>query len=108
MQDGGYCSLFNPAVGFGRFAQRDFLECFNIFKPVAHLITKLEKHRSIRFSAPAFQRGLANPPALGQLGLGHASPFHSWHLCSGVVRTGMKALFAGKAKWAVDPVQNLN
>jgi hypothetical protein len=30
--------------------------------------------------------------------LGHASSVHSWHLSAGVVRTAMKALFAGEAK----------
>jgi len=39
--------------------------------------------------------------------LGHASSVHSLHLSVGVVGTVMKALFAGEAKWAVDPVRNL-
>ena len=92
------CSLFDPAVGFGRAAQRDFLESFNILNPVAHLVAKLQKYRAIRFGAPAFQRRLADSPALGQLGLGHASFGLHGRPSTGVVGTAMKALFAGKAK----------
>jgi hypothetical protein len=89
----GCCSLADPAVGFGRSAQRDFLESFNILNPAAHLVAELEKQRSVRLGAPAFQRGLANPPAFGQLGLGHASSVHSLHLSAGVVGTVMKAVY---------------
>jgi len=52
--------------------------------------------------------GLADSPALSQFGLGHASFGLHWRPSVGVVGTVMKALFSGEAKWAVDPVRNLN
>jgi hypothetical protein len=88
----GYCSLFDPVVGFGRSAQRDLFERFNITNSVPDLSAKLEKYRSARFGSPALTRRFTDLPALGQLGLGHASSVHVLHPCAGVVRTPMKAL----------------
>lgn len=92
----------------GRSPQCDFLEGFNILKSVPHLVAEFEKHRATRFRPPAFQSRLADSPALGQFGLGHASFGSHERLSTGVVRTAMKALFAGKAKYAVALVRNLN
>ena len=98
------CSLVNPAIDLGRSPERYFLKGFNVLNPVAHLVTEFEEHRAKRLRPPAFQRRLADSPTLGQFGLGHASFGRHGHLSVGVVRTAMKALFAGKAKWADAPV----
>jgi hypothetical protein len=102
------CVLVNPAIDLGRAPECHFLKGFNVLNPIAHLVADFEEQRPGRFSPPALQSRLANPPAFGQLGLGHASSVHSLHLSAGVVGTVMKALFAGKAKWAVSPVRKLN
>ncbi len=94
----GCCRLFDPAVGFSRSAQRDLFERFDILNAVAHLVAQLEKHRAIRFGAPAFQSRLADSPALGQLSLRHASFVHYVRLSARVVRAAMKALFAAEGK----------
>ena len=65
---------------------------------MAQSIAELEEQRPSRFSPPALQRRLADSPALGQLGLGHASFGRHGRPSTGVVRTAMKALFSGKAK----------
>jgi hypothetical protein len=104
----GCCRLFDRAIDLRRAPECHFLEGLNILNPVAHLVAKLQKYRSIRFGAPWFQRGLANPPAFGQFGLGHASFDRHVHPSTGVVRTAMKALYAGKGKWADAPVRKLN
>jgi hypothetical protein len=93
-------------IGLGRSSQRSFLKRFHILQPVAHLVAKLEEQRTARFGSPALQGRLTDSPALSQLGLCHASfGFHE-RPSAGFVRTAMKALFAGKAKWGVDPVRN--
>ena len=92
------CALVNPAIDLGRSPERHFLEGFNVLNPIAHLVAKFEEQRPNRFSPPAFQRRLADSPALGQLGLGHASIGLHVGPFAGFVRTAMKALFAGKAK----------
>lgn len=97
-------SLVCIIIGFCRSAQRSFLKRFDILQPVAYLVAQLEEQRSTRFGAPAFQSRLTDPPALSQLGLGHASFGFHVRPFAGFVRTAMKALFAGKAKWEVDPV----
>ena len=90
-------------IGLGCSSQCGFLKGFDILQPVAHLVAKLEEQRPSRFSPPAFKRRLADSPALGQLGLCHASFGHHGSPLTGVLGTTMKALFAGKAKWADSP-----
>ncbi len=92
------CALVNPAIDLGRSPQRHFLKGFNILNPVAHLVTELEEQRPSRFSPPSLQSRLANSPALGQFGLGHASFGLHGGPSAGFVRTAMKALFADEAK----------
>ena len=72
-------SLIDFHIGLGGPAQRGFLKRFDILQPVAHLVAQLEKHGAVRFGAPTFQCGLTDPPAFGQLGLGHASSVHRNH-----------------------------
>lgn len=92
------CGLVNPAIDLGRSPERHFLESFNILNPVPHLVAEFEEHRAKRLRPPAFQRRLADSPALGQLGLGHASFGLHVGPSAGFVRTAMKALFADEAK----------
>lgn len=68
---------------------------------VPDLGAKFEKHRTACFGSPALQRRFADLPALGQLGLGHASSVHALHPFAGVVRTPMKALGAEEVKVGV-------
>ena len=68
---------------------------------VPDLGAKFEKHRTACLSSPALQRRFADLPALGKLGLGHASSVHVSHPFAGVVRTPMKALCAGEVKVGV-------
>lgn len=91
-------TVVDSSIYLGRSPKRDLLKRFDILHPVAHLIAQLEEQRPGRFGAPAFQRGLTDSPALGQLGLGHASFGHHVRPFAGFVGTAMKALFAGKAK----------
>lgn len=102
------CALLNSAIDLRRAPERHFLKGFNVLNPVAHLIAEFEEQRPSRFSSPAFQSRLTDSPPLGQLGLGHASFGRHVRPSTGVVGTAMKALFAGKAKWADAPVRNLN
>ena len=95
-------------IGLGRPAQRGLLKRFDILQPIAHLVAQLEEQRAARFGSPALQSLLTQPPALGQLGLGHASFGFHVRPSAGFVRTAMKALFAKKAKWGVDPFRNRN
>ena len=99
-------TLIDFPIGLGGPAQRGFLKRFDILQPVANLVAQLEEQRTARFGSPALQSRLTQPPALSQLGLGHAS--FGLHVLpsAGFVRTAMKALFAGKAKWGVEPVRN--
>ena len=92
-------TLIDFRIGLGRPAQRGLFEGFDILQPVAHLVAQLEEQRTARFGSLAFQGRLTDPPALSQLGLGHAS--FSLHVSpsAGFVRTAMKALFADEAKW---------
>ena len=66
-------TLIDFRIGLGGSAQRSFLKCLQILQSVAHLVAQFEKQRTIRFGAPALQSCLTQPPALSQLGLGHAS-----------------------------------
>ena len=91
--------VLGAAVRLGRFAKHFRLKGFNITKAIPDLGAKFEKYRSARFSSPAFQCRFADPPALGQLGLDHASFGLDVRHSAGVFRTAIKALFAGKAKW---------
>lgn len=97
-------TLINFRIRLGRSSQRSFLKRFDILQPVPHLVAQLEEQRTARFGSPALQSRLTQPPPLSQLGLGHASFGFHVRPSVGVVRTAMKALFAGKAKWGVDPV----
>jgi hypothetical protein len=91
--------VLGASVRLGRFAKHFRLKGFNIMKAVPDLSAKFEKYWSARFSPPALQSRLTEPPPLSQLGLGHASfGLHVRH-SAGVFRTAIKALFAGKAKW---------
>jgi len=92
-------TLIDFRIGLGGSAQRSFLKCLYILQPVAHLVAQLEEQRTARFGSPALQSRLAQPPALSQLGLGHASFGLHVRPFAGFVRTAIKALFAGKAKW---------
>ena len=60
-------------IGLGRPAQRGVFKRFDVLQPLAHLVAQLEEQRAARFGTPAFQGRLTDPPALSQLGLGHAS-----------------------------------
>lgn len=91
-------TLIDLRIGLGRSAQRGLLKCFDILQPVAHLVAQLEEKRTARFGSPALQSRLTQPPALSQLGLGHASFGLHVRPSAGVVRTVMKALFAEEAK----------
>jgi len=93
-------------IGFCRSAQRTFLKRFDILQPVAHLVAKLKEQWPRRFGTPALQGRLTEPPALSQLGLCYASFGFHVRPSVGFVRTAMKALFAGKAKWGVEPVRS--
>jgi len=86
------------SVRFGRLAKHFRLKSFNVTNAVPDLGAKLEKYRSARFGSPALQRRFTDLPALGQLGLGHASSVHVSHPFAGVVRTPMKALEAEEVK----------
>lgn len=77
-------------------------------KPVAHLVAELEKCWAICFILTTFWSRLADSSALCEFSLGHASFDPHWRTFKEIVRTAMKTLVAGKAKWAVDPVRNLN
>jgi len=89
------------SVRLGRFTKHFGFEGFNITNSVPDLSAKFEKYRSARFGSPALQRRFADLPALGQLGLGHASSVHVSHPFAGVVRTPMKALEAEEVKVGV-------
>ena len=102
------CARVNPVIDLGRSPERHFLKGFNVLNPIAHLVAEFEENRSTRFCSPAFQSRLTDSPALGEFGLGHASFGHHGRPFAGFVRTAMKALFAGKAKWADAPVRSLN
>ena len=91
-------SLVCIIIGFCRPAQRGFLKRFDILQPVAHLVAQLEEQWTARFGSPALQSRLTQPPALSQLGLGHASFGLHVRPSAGFVRTAMKALFAQEAK----------
>ncbi len=91
-------SLIDFHIGLGGLAQRGFLKRFDILQPVAHLVAQLEEYRAARLRSPALQSRLTQPPALGQLGLGHASFGLHVRPSAGFVRTAMKALFAHEAK----------
>ena len=91
-------SLIDFHIGLGGPAQRGFLKRFDILQPVAHLVAQLEEQRTARFGAPAFQSRFTQPPALSQLGLGHASFGLHVRPSASVVRTAMKALFAQEDK----------
>lgn len=91
-------SLIDFHIGLGGPAQRGFLKRFDILQPVAHLVAQLEEQRTARFGAPAFQGRLTQPPALSQLGLGHASFGLHVRPSASVVRTAMKALFTQEDK----------
>jgi len=90
--------VLGTSVRLGRFAKHFCLKSFNITNAVPDLGAKFEKYWSARFSSPALQCRFANLPALGQLGLGHASSVHALHPFAGVVRTPIKALGAEKVK----------
>ncbi len=96
--------LHRIIIDLGCSSECGFLKGFDILQPVAHLVAKLEEQRASRFGTPAFQSRLTDSPALGQFGLGHASLGLHGRAFTGVVGTAMKALFAGKAKWADAPV----
>jgi hypothetical protein len=91
-------SLIDFRIGLGGPAQRGFLKRFDILQPIAHLVAQLKEHRAARFRSPALQSRLTQPPALGQLGLGHASFGLHVRPSAGFVRSAMKALFAQEAK----------
>lgn len=91
-------SLIDFRIGLGGPAQRGLLKRFDILQPVAHLVAQLEEKRTARFGSPALQSRLTQPPALGQLGLGHASFGLHVRPSAGFVRAAMKALFADEAK----------
>lgn len=91
-------SLIDFHLGLGGPAQRGFLKRFDILQPVAHLVAQFEEQRTARFGAPAFQGRLTQPPALSQLGLGHASFGLHVRPSASVVRTAMKALFTQEDK----------
>ena len=91
-------SLVDFRIGLGRSPQRGVFKGFDILQPVAHLVAQLEEQWSARFGSPALQSRLTEPPALSQLGLGHASFGLHVRPSEGVVRTAMEALFADKAK----------
>ena len=91
-------TLIDFHIGLGGSAQRGLLKRFDILQPVAHLVAQLEEQRATRFGAPALQSRLTQPPALSQLGLGHASFGLHVRPSASVVRAAMKALFAEEAK----------
>ncbi len=93
-------TLIDFRIGLGRPAQRGFLKRFDIFQPVAHLVAQLEVQRAPRFGSPALQGRFTEPPALSQLGLGHASFGLHVRPSAGFVRTAMKTLFAEKPSGA--------
>ncbi len=107
MHCGGLHSII---IGLGRSPQRGFLKRFDILQPVADLVAQLEEQRSARFGSLALQGRLANPPALGKFGLGHASLGRHVRPSAGVVRTAMKALSAEEAKprWVISPGKFVN
>ena len=88
-------------VRLGRFTKHFGFEGFNITNAIPDLGAKFEKYRPACFGSPALQSCLADLPAFGQLGLGHASSVHVSHPCAGVVRTPMKALEAEEVKVGV-------
>jgi hypothetical protein len=79
-------------------------ETLQITPEILSLISRIDEFKGAwralgtRLGAPAFQRRLTDLPALGQLGLRHASSVHVENPFGGVVRSTMKALFAGKGK----------
>jgi hypothetical protein len=86
--------VLDAAVRLGRLAKYFRLKGCNVKNALPDLSTKFEKYRSDRFSSPALQRRFADPPAFGQLSLGHASSVHVSYPFAGIVRTPMKALEA--------------
>ena len=93
--------VLGASVRLGRFTKHFRLKGFHITNSVPDLGAKLQKYRSARFGSPALQRRLTDLPALGRLGLGHASFVHALHPLAGVVRTPMKALEAEEVKVGV-------
>jgi hypothetical protein len=85
-------------VRLGRLTKHLRLKGFNVTNAVPDLAAKLQEDGAARFGTPALQRRFTNLPALGQLGLGHASSVHVLHPFAGVVRTPMKALEAEEVK----------
>ena len=91
-------SLIDFHIGLGGPAQSGFLKRFDILQPITHVVAQLEEQRTAGFGSPALQSRFTQPPALGQLGLSHASFGLHVRPSASVVRAAMKALFAEEAK----------